>query len=138
MFRTTKVINILNAIVCDSEADIETAKALTPDEAMCLAEAMQYGSAHLRTLCASETGSAPFTLTGLEFSIDGTNYATLRTFDTAVDCTAAGEKPLATVNGYALSADYRTTNLRLVMGGSAPDGSNKITVTAQLVLQIPG
>jgi hypothetical protein len=136
--RNTKVITILNAIVCDSEADIETAKAITPDEAMYLAEALIYGSAHLRVLCASEAGTCPFTLTALEFSIDGTNYATLRTFDTAVDCTANGEKTLSGINGYGICADARTTSLRLVMGGSAPDGSNKITVTAQLVLQIPG
>jgi hypothetical protein len=135
--KTLETITILNAIVCDSEADIETAKTITPEEARDLVEGLARGLVHLRVLCATEVGTCPFTLTGLEFSIDGTLYATLRTFDTAVDCTAVGEKALTPINGYAQVADYRSTKLRLVMGGSAPDGSNKITVTAQLVISIP-
>jgi hypothetical protein len=135
--RIQEVLDILSAVVCDSEADIEAAVTITETQATRLCDALQFGTAHLRVLCATEGGTCPFTLTGMEFSIDGTLFATLRTFDTAVDCTAEGEKPLTPINGYAQVADYRTTKLRLVMGGSAPDGSNKITVTAQLVLTIP-
>lgn len=131
------VIDILTAIVCDSEADIETPKALTYAQARELVEALQYGSAHLRTLLATKVGSPVFTFTALQFTIDGTNYATLKTFDDAVACSAEGEKALAALNGYAALSDARIAKVRLVMGGSAPDGSNKITATVQLVLQVP-
>lgn len=45
-----EVITILDAILCDSEADVETAKTLTATQATRLAEALQYGTAHIRTL----------------------------------------------------------------------------------------
>lgn len=132
-----EVIALINGVACKAEATVEAAYTLSATQADRLVEALQYGTAHIRVLCASETGTCPFTLTALEFSIDGTNYATLRTFDTAIDCTANGEKALTPINGYAQVSDHRITKLRFVMGGSAPDNSNYITVTAQLVLQVP-
>lgn len=135
--RSTEVITILDAIVCDSQAEIETAKTITPEEAAKLAEALMYGSAHLRVLLATLVGTPPSTLDTLKASIDGTNFCILRTFDTAVVMTAAAEMPLTPINGYAQVSDYRFTKLKLGMGGSAPDGSNKITATVQLVLQMP-
>jgi hypothetical protein len=136
--RTVTIIKILDAIVCDSQADIETAKNITAGEAQALAEALMYGSAHLRVSLSTLVGTPPSTLANLKATIDGTNYCILRTFDTAVVMTAAAEMPLTPINGYAQVSDPRFTKVKLGMGGSAPDGSNKITATVELVIQVPG
>lgn len=135
--KSTRVIKILDAIVVKSEALIETAKAIDAVEARDLAAAIANttASCHLRLTAATKVSSPSFTITGIEFSIDGTNFATLCTFASAVTIDAAGEKVLSPVN--ASVADFRTTKLRLVMGSSAPDGSNYITLTAEVVIFIP-
>jgi hypothetical protein len=134
--RTVTIIPILNAAVVNSEATVEAAYSVTPCEVMNAIEALKDGSIHVRVLGATMTGSPDFTITGIEGSIDGTLYYTWITFGTAVTVNAATElglRPIADTN----PLDHRTTKLRCVMGGSAPDGSNYLTLTVQVVAYIP-
>lgn len=132
MFRSINIVSILDGAVCDSEADVEAVYTINPSKVAQLIESLRDGSVHCRVLGATTVGSPSFTLTAIEASIDGTNYYTWVTFGTAVTCSGDGElglRPIAATN----PIDHRTTKLRLVMGGSAPDGSNYLTLTVDVV-----
>jgi hypothetical protein len=117
---------------------VESPTTLTAEQAAALAKAIIWGTAHIDILQSATAATPAFTLTALEFSIDGTNYATLKTFDTAVTCsTTDGQKALVSLNGYDQCCDDRITKVRFVMGGSAPDGTNKCKLTCKIVCYAP-
>ena len=127
------VIPLLDEKVCDSDGDVVAAYTLAHGQHKQLAEAMVRGQVHLRVVCATKVGTPAFTLTGIEASIDGTNYVTLIELE-PISCADEGEQQLQAI---CAPFDVRTKKLRFTRGGDAPDGSNKMTVTAELVVQIP-
>jgi hypothetical protein len=121
-----------------SEANVETATTLTQAEADALTKAILWGKAHVEIRQSATASTPAFTITALEFSIDGSNYATLRTFDSAVSCGGSnGQKALVPLHGYAMACDSRITKIRFVMGGSAPDGTNKCKLACVIVCMAP-
>lgn len=121
-----------------TEALVETATTLTAEQSAALTKAIIWGEAHIAIAQSATANTPAFTLTALEASIDGTNYFTLKTFDTAVTCGAAdGAKALVSLNGYDQCCDDRITKVRFVMGGSAPDSTNKCKLTCYIVCYAP-
>ena len=117
---------------------VESPTTLTTEQAAALTKAILWGKAHIEIRQTASAATPAFTLTGLEFSIDGTNYATLKTFDTAVTCsTTDGQKALVSLNGYDQCCDDRITKVRFIMGGDAPTSTNKCKLTCYIVCYAP-
>ena len=131
--RVSKEITILDAVLCDSEADVEGALDLTERQADRISQVMASpgGRAVILFSTSTVTGTPAFTITGIEYTIDGTNFRTWRSF-APVDINAAGE-----LVGPEITAPFpaTATKIRYVMGGSAPDGSNKLVLTSKMRLE---
>lgn len=132
-------ITILNSVVCDAEADIETPLTLTQahKDALERCEAAG-GKKRLRVLASSETGAFDATIDTLSGSIDGTNYVILQAFS-GLQITTAGEQkatnPLlmeitAPLTGFA--------KLRLDVTAANVDGSNLMTLLAEIFISTLG
>ena len=130
MAQVNRVITLLNAITADSEGDVETAYTLTAGDIHALNTCMASGGrVLLRVLGGSVTGSPSFTIDSLTGSIDGTNYRSVQSF-APISITAAGEK-----DGPEITAPlHRYTLLKLLATVSSLDGSNKLPLTAQLLV----
>lgn len=137
----TRVVTLASPLdgstLITSEALLETATTLSEEEAEILAKAIVSGQAHLEVFQSATAGSLSATITAIEFSIDGTNYATLVTFGSATTLSADGQKALQKINLSTVCGDHRITKVRLVMGGSAPDSNNKAKLKCDLVMYVP-
>ncbi|MFA7279117.1 MAG: hypothetical protein WC100_03385 [Sterolibacterium sp.] len=128
-------ITILNAVDCQAEATVEVAKTLSVDQQdmICRAESMG-AKKRLRILASAEVGSADVTIDTISGSIDGTNFVILQAF-TGLQITAAGEAKCTNPLLMEITAPLvGMTKLRLDATAAALDGSNHITLLAELLL----
>lgn len=124
-----KLLTLINAVLAQSEAAVEAVLDLTnrANDTTNLEKASCAGKIILDVLSSAKVGAPAYTISGLEVSYDGTNYVLAQGTLGIDPCTTPGQFhvqitfPLIGVR-----------KLRLVMAGSAPDGSNYVTLTAQL------
>ena len=131
--RVSKEITLIDGVVLNSEADVEAEYSLSAYEADRIAQVLADadGRAFLLIENSASNGTPAFTLAGIEYSIDGSNFETWQSFG-PVDMDGNGAP-----DGPELTQPFpRTaTKLKLTMGGSAPDGSNYLTSTIKLRLE---
>lgn len=119
-----KTIALLSAALCDAEGDVEAALALTKEQQRDLTFADKI---ELQVKASGEVGAANFAITGIEKSWDGTNWTTHETFASAITITANGHYFRQLTNPI-----IGAKKVRLAATVTTLDGSNKITLTAEL------
>lgn len=91
-------IKILDAILADSEADVEEVKTLSGRDSRALCD---YSKGVLVLTAATETGAADFTVDSIQVSWDNTNWYTVQT-GIALQFTSAGVQTVAMSGSYGL------------------------------------
>ena len=91
-------IKILDAIVADSEADVEAVKTLSGRDARALCD---YSKGVLVLTAADETGACDITVDSIQVSWNNSDWLTVQT-GIALQFTAAGVKAIAMSGSYGL------------------------------------
>jgi hypothetical protein len=126
-----RTITLLNAVDCVAEAGVEAELTLTEQQRSDLAQASCYCGVSLRVLIGTLVGSPSFVIDGLQYSIDGTNWATLPSI-VNITVTAAGEKAIVLLTDLIPAA---VTKLRLSATVTTLTAGNHCPVTAQLYVE---
>lgn len=124
-----KELVILNAANPQSEAGVEAALTLTANQATLLEKASSIGKVLLSLLSATKVGAPAYTVTGIEVSYDGTNFVLAQGSLTLDPCTNVGQ-----FHAQITFPLLGVQKLRLVAGGTPPDGSNHVVLTAKLLM----
>lgn len=119
-------IKILDAVLADSEADVEAVKTLSGRDARALCD---YSKGMLVMTAATETGTCDFTVDSIQVSWDNTNWYTVQT-GIALQFTAAGVQAIAMSGSYGLPL-----YIKLLVTVGTLSGSHKFaSFTAELQL----
>lgn len=119
-------VKILDAILADSEADVEAVKTLSGRDARMLCD---YSKGVLVLTAATETGAADFTVDSIQVSWDNTNWYTVQT-GIALQFTGAGVQTIAMTGSYGLPL-----YIKLLVTAAQLTGAHKFgSFTAELQL----
>ena len=119
-------IKILDAILADSEADIEAVKTLSGRDARALCD---YSKGLLVLTAATETGACNFTVDSIQVSWNNSDWYTVQT-GIALAFTAAGVQAIAMSGSYGLPL-----YIKLLVTAAQVSGDHKFaSFTAELQL----
>jgi len=118
-------IKILDAIIADSEADVETAKTLTGADSKYLCD---YDKGVLVLTAVTETGAVNFTVDSIQVSWNNSNWFTVQT-GIALTFTAVGVQTIAMSGSYGLPTYIK---ILITDGGTLAAGQKFTSFTAEL------
>jgi len=132
-------ITLLNNVKCDATGDVTTAYALTDDDRAALIGATQNinGYCIMQVQGTGVSGSGTpvpsITLTGVLYSVDGTNYATWQTISGTPVISGTGITGQAWISS---PVNPNTTHIKLASSAETLSASDFVYVTVKLICTI--